>query len=93
VLPCIEQSEKWSETQKNAYDFILAHSDEVIYVSEEYYDGCNKDRNFRLASEADILIAYVSNPYSGSAQTVRMAEKQGKTIYNLYPHLDSGKNK
>ena len=30
VLPCVEQSDKWSDAQKDAYNFILAHSDEAI---------------------------------------------------------------
>ena len=88
VLPYINQSERWSDKQKEAYEYTLSMADEVIYVSEEYTDTCMKERNLRLAEEADILIAYVARDKSGSAQTVRMARSAGKEIYNLYPALE-----
>jgi predicted Rossmann fold nucleotide-binding protein DprA/Smf involved in DNA uptake len=47
-----------------------------------------RERNFRLADRADILIAYVGHNRSGSAQTARMADNMGKTVYNLYKALE-----
>ena len=40
-----------------------------------------------------LLVAYVGKYIGGSAQTLRMAEKLEKTIYNLYPTLEKGVNK
>ena len=88
-LPCVNQDEQWSERDRNNYQYILNASDEILYLCDEYVDGCMKERNLRLAEKADILIAYVSRSNSGTGQTVRMAEKLGKEIYNLYPSLDS----
>ena len=88
VLPCRAQDKKWGERQKDNYDFTLSASDEVIYTSEEYTRDCMKKRNYVLARDADIVIAYVSRSNSGSAQTVRMAQKLGKEVYNLYPTLE-----
>lgn len=88
VLPCVNQDERWSEGDRSNYEYILNVSDEVVYIADEYTDSCMRERNFRLASSADILIAYVSRSNSGAAQTVRMAEKMGKEIYNLYPTLE-----
>ena len=85
VLPCIDQSEHWSDAQRDAYDFLIQHSDTVRYVSETYTDTCMKERNAVLAGEADMLVAYVSRQNSGAAQTVRMAQRQGKPVYNLFP--------
>ncbi len=89
VLPCANQDEKWSDSERDAYEFILASADEVEYVSDLYTDSCMRERNFILASRADILIAYVGYSRSGSAQTARMADKMGKTVYNLYKSLNS----
>lgn len=89
ILPCKNQSETWTSPQISLYEYTLANADEVEYVCDEYKDGCMKLRNSRLAESCDILIAYVARPYSGSAQTVRMANKAGKKVYNLYPSLDS----
>jgi uncharacterized phage-like protein YoqJ len=88
LLPCETQSERWSGLQKSSYEYILSASDEVIYISGEYTDTCIRERNMMLASKADILISYISRNESGSAQTARMAQRQNKRIYNLYPTLE-----
>lgn len=88
VLPCVDQSRCWSAVQRDAYNHTLECADEVVYISDEYTEGCIKERNRKLAHDADILISYVSRTNSGSAQTVRMARELGKEIYNLYPSLD-----
>ena len=85
ALPCIEQDSKWSEAQKSAYNFTLSAADEVIYTSEVYTKYCMAERNRYLAERADILIAYCGRTNSGAAQTVRMAERMNKRVYNLYP--------
>ena len=88
ILPCKGQSDSWSSSQVNLYEYTLFNADEIEYVSEEYTDSCMKDRNRRLVELCDMMIAYVSRPYSGAAQTVRMAANEGRVIYNLYPSLD-----
>ena len=87
VLPCKNQSDAWSPEQISLYEYTLANADLIEYVSDEYTATCMKERNQRLASRCDMMIAYVSKPYSGAAQTVRMASKEEKVIYNLYPSL------
>lgn len=87
VLPCKNQSDAWSSSQVSLYEYTLANADEIEYVSDEYTDKCMRERNQRLADSCDMMIAYVVRPYSGSAQTVRMASAAGKVIYNLYPSL------
>ena len=84
ALPCVEQDAKWSDSQKNAYNFTLSSADEVIYVSDSYTKTCMAERNRYLAERCDILIAYAGRMSSGAGQTLRMAEKLGKRIYNLY---------
>lgn len=88
VLPCVNQSEKWNEAQKQRYEYILSSADEIIYINEEYTPTCMRERNRYLAENADILLAYVSRSSSGAAQTVRMAKGRCKEIYNLYTALE-----
>ena len=88
ILPCINQDAKWNQAEINSYRFLLENADEIVYISEEYTDNCMKERNCYLAQNADIIISYVGSEISGSAQTVRMARKLQKQIYNLYPTLD-----
>ena len=89
VLPCPfeEQSAKWNEAQKAEYQHILGLADSVEQVSDWYYNGCMKARNARLVELAsDYCICYW-NPKdfrSGTGQTVRMAQKKGIEIINLF---------
>ena len=90
VLPCIEQSEKWSAAQQNDYEYILRYADEAVYVSDTYTTDCMKRRNAELVARSDMLVAYVSHARSGSGQTLNLAKKAGIDTYNLYPSIERG---
>ena len=86
ILPCSseEQTAKWSESDKTEYMRLLLEADTVEICSEHYFDGCMKLRNQRLVDLADVCVCYYNGKQrSGTGQTVRMAERQGKTIINL----------
>lgn len=89
VLPCVKQEQRWKSRAQETYYYTVSMANEVVFVSDEYTSTCMKERNLRLATEADILIAYVKRSNSGSAQTVRMAQSMNKEIYNIYGALDS----
>ena len=84
LLPCKGQSDNWSRGQQEVYDFIMSEADDCEYVAEDYYKGCMRARNRRLAECCDVLIAYSGRAGSGSAQTVRFAKELGKEVYNLF---------
>ena len=88
LIPCRNQSERWSDRQRDMYEYTLSAANTVSYLTDEYRDGCMRLRNQRLVDLSDIVIAYVGRDKSGAAQTVRMAQRAGKTFYNLYPTLD-----
>lgn len=87
LLPCTNQDEHWSSRERDAYNHLLSTADEVEYISDAYRDGCMRDRNLRLAEKCSILIAYCSRYNSGAGQTVRLAERLGRRVYNLWPTL------
>lgn len=80
ILPCPEQSERWSEYNKKIYDMILARSDFHEYVSESYNMGCMHKRNRTLVDRSDYLIAYKTHEGGGSAYTVSYAYDKGIAI-------------
>lgn len=84
LLPCMNQDEFWSKEQKDAYSYIIRNAELVEYVSDTYTPGCMKERNKRLAELGDVLVAYVTRGGSGSSQTVGIAKRLGKTVYNLF---------
>ena len=89
VLPCPfeEQSTKWNEAQKTEYLHIFGLADSAEQVSDRYYNGCMKARNARLVELAsDYCICYWNPKHyrSGTGQTVRMAQKKGIEVINLF---------
>lgn len=86
ILPCSgeEQTAKWSESDKTEYRRLLSAADTVEMCSEHYFDGCMKQRNQRLVDLSNVCVCYYNcKQRSGTGQTVRMAERQGKAIINL----------
>ena len=89
LLPCVNQNELWKDSDTDTYEYVLSVADEIRYVSESYTKDCMQKRNRLLAEYCDIMIAYVSRARSGAGQTVRMTEKLGKKVYNLYFSLEN----
>ncbi len=92
VLPCQNQDEKWNDSQKSEYAYIMKHAELTEYISDEYTPDCMRKRNKRLVALADVLVAYIYRSRSGAGQTVRMAENDGKIVYNLAPAATSSEN-
>jgi uncharacterized phage-like protein YoqJ len=83
-LPCANQSERWSIAQKREYYRILAGADLVDKVTRPYYDGCMRERNYKMVDASDLCICYINNiERSGTAQTVRYAKRKGLIIVNV----------
>ena len=88
VLPCsnAEQTAKWKKKDKANFYRILSLADSVEYTSEHHFKGCMKLRNVSLVEYADICFCYFDpkRQRSGTAQTVRMAQKKGISIFNFW---------
>lgn len=93
ILPCNPESQtgRWGDEQKQLYYNIQANSDSCTVLSEKYYPGCMKRRNEELVKNADFCICYYNpdDASSGTGQTVRMCEKNGITVINIYESPES----
>jgi uncharacterized phage-like protein YoqJ len=83
AVPCKNQDEHWSVDQKRLYHSLLTEADEVIYVSEEYSDGCMKKRNRYMVEQSAYCIYARLYPFSGADQTVRYARRKGVRVVNV----------
>ena len=83
ALPCRNQDEPWDAEQKRLYHSLLDEADEIIYVSEEYTDGCMKKRNRYMVDRAGYCICAQICPTGRTAQTVKYARKKGLRIFNV----------
>ena len=85
-VPCNNQNAKWNISQKSKYNEILQKADRVDMVDRPYYEGCMKERNYKMVDNSSYCIAYFheseSRP-SGTGQTFRYAKRQGLEILNL----------
>ncbi len=87
ILPCPPEihSQNWSEKERFDFEARLSFADSIEIVSDKYDETCIEKRNARLVELGDICVCYFNrNDFSGSTgQTVRMAEKANKIIFNL----------
>lgn len=82
-VPCKEQSTYFKKEEKQKYEDFLKQADKVVYVSNEYFDGCMQKRNRYMVDNSSILVAYLYSNIGGTKNTVSYAEKQGKNIIKI----------
>lgn len=77
AIPFPGHSRRFSETDQTRQKAIEALSDEVVYVSEGYHEGCFSMRNHYMVDRSERLIAYVHQLTGGSVSTLRYARDCG----------------
>lgn len=93
VVPFRGQSDRWSKEEQAKYDAILRIVDDVVVLSEQYYNGCLLRRNDYMVNRSSRLIAYFDgNPKGGTFYTVREAKRQGLDIVNLHNRTHKTEN-
>ena len=84
MLPCKDQTTKWSDYDKALYDGLLQRADEVICLADRYYAGCMQKRNRAMVDASSACICYLSEAGgSGTRQTVEYAMQQGLSVVNI----------
>lgn len=83
VLPCPEQSERWSDKDKATYEYIKAKADKVVYTSDHYDRGCMFKRNRHLVDNSNYCICYLTEETGGTAYTVKYAKEKNITVINV----------
>lgn len=83
VLPCGNQADRWHEAARARYETLKERADEVVCLYPTYFDGCMQARNRYMVDASSACIAYMTRPYSGAGQTVRMAERAGHRLINV----------
>jgi uncharacterized phage-like protein YoqJ len=88
VLPCDfgTFTERWDERQRERVNALLKNADEVITLQKDFNSDCYKTRNQYLVNNSRYCVCYynTNNFKSGTGQTIRMAEKRGLKIINLF---------
>lgn len=80
VIPFQDQPKGLKGAEKFDYNYIISAADKTVCLSEAYTKTCMKERNYYLVDNSSKLIAVVANYRSGTGQTIRYAQKQGKAL-------------
>lgn len=83
VIPCRDQTRAWKQADIETYEYIKELVDEVICLSEHYYNGCMHRRNRYLIDNSNACICFLTRTSGGTAYTVRYAKDQGLSVFNL----------
>ena len=83
VIPCRDQTRGWKQRDIETYEYIKGLADDVICLSEHYYNGCMHYRNRYLIDNSSSCICYLTQAKGGTAYTVSYARHMGLSIFNL----------
>ncbi|WP_312645151.1 SLOG family protein [Hydrogenoanaerobacterium sp.] len=85
VIPFEEQAVRYSLADHERYYEIMPKCDDVITLNIHYNNQCYAQRNQYMVDRSNrVICCWNGQAVSGTAQTVRMAEKQNLEIINLY---------
>ena len=85
VRPFPEQDAGLSGDALYHYRAVLHEADRIITVCPHFAKDAFHKRNYYMVRHSQRLIALLNDPHSGTAQTVRMAEKLGLDIRLITP--------
>ena len=79
-VPCKEQDKLWNSKQKEQYKIAIEQADKVVFISEEYFDGCMQKRNMYMVDNSSIVVAYMYAEIGGTKHCVNYAKKKNKNV-------------
>lgn len=83
ALPCRNHFKGWSAKYISNFRKIAAAADEVLYISDEYRDGCMQKRNRYMVENSLHCVFYMTSPKGGTAYTVRYALQSNLIMHNI----------
>lgn len=84
ALPYPDQAEKWPRKERELYEQIKEHADQIQVIRPAYTSDCMKQRNYYMVEHSSVCAYYmVKAVRSGTAQTVNYAQKMGCRMIDL----------
>ena len=83
AVPCKGQERYYSFSDKARYRKILDNADDVVILSEHYYNGCMLVRNRYMVNKADFVLSYCNKTEGGSYYTRCFAKENKKHIIDV----------
>ena len=79
----MEQTKRWTQSEKIKYEEIKRQADEIVYTSENYSRGCMFKRNRYMVDRSGVCVCYLTKESGGTAYTVKYAKSQYLIIISL----------
>lgn len=80
-IPCSAQQKAYPAAEKQRYEKILSGCDEVLILSEKYYNGCMLARNRFMVDNAGHIVAYTRKNRGGTYYTLKYAVALNRKFY------------
>ncbi len=80
-IPCENQDNYFSDTQKTEYRLMVDSADEKVVLYDKYTKSCMLERNELMVNSCGVLVAYLRKKTGGTAYTVNHAIKKGVKIF------------
>lgn len=88
AVPFHGQEKRWPWNSQEYFKYLLQFAEEVVFVSDgAYQHWMMQKRNEWMVDNCDILLAMYDGTKGGTANCINYAQKQGKSIVNLYDKL------
>ena len=84
MLPCPEQSHRWSKALRQRHAVLCGLCDKVEILEPAYSAGCMLRRNRAMVKRAQVLISVYDGGSGGTAETVRCAQKNALRILPVW---------
>lgn len=85
VIPFRNQEDSYTTYWKERYQKVLDNCDEVITLSENYFQGCYQKRNIYMVENSDYVLTWYDGKSGGTRNTIDYAAKIGRQIININP--------
>lgn len=85
VLPCRDQTSRWSEVDRLRHQDILLQADEIVCLQESYSRSAMLARDRYLVKHSDCLLAVFNGSPGGTKYTVDCALQAGHRVIRIDP--------
>ena len=82
ALPYKNHDIHWNADQRKLYRSLLTEADEIVYVSEENYNGCIKKHSRYIVDHSSFCLCAFPHPYKETNYTIKYALKEGMQMIN-----------
>lgn len=82
-VPCEEQDKLFNALQKKEYRQMLESADQKIVLSKTYNRQCMQKRNKFMVDNSSIVIAYLSQDFGGTKNTIEYAKVNNVVVVNM----------